>query len=71
MALPSCLIAVDVQAGFIAPATASIPLAIREFCERNPIEHRIFTRFVNPGNGGSFVDSGVPPVWWTGCFAGL
>ncbi|WP_419917898.1 cysteine hydrolase family protein [Candidatus Poriferisocius sp.] len=55
MVLPSCLIAVDIQTGFINPATALIPSAVREFCEQNPIEHRIFTRFVNPGADGPFM----------------
>ena len=54
--MPSCLIAVDVQSGFINAATSSIPQAVRKFCDRNQIEHRIFTRFVNPGAGGPFVE---------------
>lgn len=54
--MPSCLIAVDIQSGFIDTTTASIPPAVRRFCERNPIRHRIFTRFVNPGIGGPFVE---------------
>jgi nicotinamidase-related amidase len=56
MDLPSCLIAVDLQSGFIGTTTASIPLAVQAFCERNPIRHRIFTRFVNPGAGGPFLE---------------
>ncbi len=56
MLVPSCFIAVDVQVGFMSAATASIPSAIQQFCERNHVEHRIFTRFINPGSGGPFVD---------------
>ena len=40
VALPSCLIA-DMQIGFISPATASVPAAVRRFCENNPVEHGI------------------------------
>lgn len=54
--IPSCLIAVDIQVGFIGPSTAEIPAQIRAFCEVVPVEHRIFTRFINPGTGGPFVD---------------
>ena len=56
MGIPSCLLVVDVQSGFISPASASIPSALRAFCESTPFEHRIFTRFINPGSGGPFVD---------------
>ena len=56
MTLPSCILVVDVQNGFICPATATIPAAVRSFCDNNKFEHRIFTRFINPGNGGPFVN---------------
>lgn len=55
MEAPSCLLVVDVQSGFISSATASIPSAVRAFCESTPFKHRIFTRFNNPGVGGPFV----------------
>ena len=51
---PDCVIAVDIQTGFIAPPTHHIPAAVESFLARNPIEHRIFTRFVNPGPRGPF-----------------
>ncbi len=54
--MPSCLIAVDIQSGFIDEHTAQIPMAIRQFCIHAPIEHRIFTRFINPGEGGPFIE---------------
>lgn len=55
MDAPSCLLAVDIQQGFINAATAKIPLAVRKFCDRVHIQHRIFTRFINPGESGQFV----------------
>lgn len=55
MSLPTCLIVVDVQSGFICSVTAPIPAAVSAFCKENSFEHRIFTRFINPGNGGPFV----------------
>ncbi len=56
MGLPSCFIAVDIQSGFIGEHTAEIPIAIRQFCSDMPVTHRIFTRFINPGEGGSFIE---------------
>ena len=53
---PSCLLAIDVQAGFVCPATEAVPAAVRSLCERVAFEHRIFTRWINPGAGGPFVE---------------
>ena len=53
---PSCLLAIDVQHGFICPGTEAVPSAVRSLCERVPFEHRIFTRWINPGAGGPFVE---------------
>ena len=53
---PSCLLAIDVQFGFVCPETEAVPSAVRSLCERVPFEHRIFTRWINPGAGGPFVD---------------
>lgn len=56
MAPPSCLLVVDVQSGFICPPTAPIPAAVRAFCDKRSFDHRVFTRFINPGAGGSFIE---------------
>ena len=53
---PDCVIAVDIQTGFIAPPTQHIPAAVESFLARARVEHRIFTQFVNPGPGGPFSD---------------
>ena len=53
---PSCLLAIDVQFGFVCPETAAVPDAVRSLCERVEFEHRMFTRWINPGPGGPFVD---------------
>ena len=53
---PSCLLAIDVQFGFVDPATEAVPAAVRSLCERVAFEHRIFTRWINPGAGGPFVE---------------
>ena len=53
---PSCLLAIDVQFGFVGPATEAVPAAVRSLCERVAFEHRIFTRWFNPGAGGPFVE---------------
>ena len=54
MRLPACLLAVDLQAGFISGQTDWVPAAVRRFCDSHPVEHRVFTRFLNPGGRGSF-----------------
>ena len=36
--------------------TSAIPAAVRSLCEHTHFEHRIFTRFINPGAGSPFVD---------------
>lgn len=51
---PTCLIVVDLQNGFITPATVGLPATIHGFLEANQFEHRIFTRFINPGENGPF-----------------
>ena len=56
MTTPTCLIVVDVQNGFICPATATLPQRIRTFLEQRHFDHRIFTRFINPGEGSRFVN---------------
>lgn len=56
MLLPSCVLVVDVQNGFISPATAELPAAIRQFLKTTQFQHRIFTRFINPGAGSMFVE---------------
>lgn len=56
MGFPSCLLVVGVQTGYMSAATAGLPAKIRGFCETNQFEHRIFTRFVNPGAGSPFVE---------------
>ena len=53
---PACLLAIDVQFGFVCPETKAVPSAVRSLCERVEFEHRIFTRWINPGPGGPFVD---------------
>ena len=53
---PSCLLVVDVQHGFICPATEAVPAAVRSLCERVHFEHRILTRWINAGAGGPFVE---------------
>lgn len=53
---PRTLVAVDIQAGFTAPSTEHVPPAVRSLCASVRIEHRIFTRFVNPGPGGPFAE---------------
>lgn len=53
---PSCLLAIDVQFGFVGPATEAVPTAVRSLCERVAFEHRILTRWINPGAGGPFVE---------------
>ena len=53
---PSCLLAIDVQFGFVCPETEAVPSAVRALCERMEFEHRVFTRWINPGPGGPFVD---------------
>lgn len=47
----SCLLAVDLQEGFISDRTAAVPDAVRRFCDSHQIEQRVFTRFINPGGG--------------------
>ncbi|WP_419923949.1 cysteine hydrolase family protein [Candidatus Poriferisocius sp.] len=51
---PDCVIAVGIQTGFIAPPTQHIPAAVESFLARARVEHRFFTRFINPGPGGPF-----------------
>ena len=53
---PSCLLAIDVQFGFVGPGTEAVPSAVRSLCERVDFEHRIFTRWINEGPGGPFVE---------------
>ncbi|MXZ52669.1 MAG: cysteine hydrolase [Acidimicrobiaceae bacterium] len=53
---PSCLLAIDVQFGFVCAETEAVPSAVRSLCERVAFEHRVFTRWINPGPGGPFVD---------------
>lgn len=43
----SCLFVVDVQNGFIRPATSYIVPRIKELLESSLFEHIIFTRFIN------------------------
>lgn len=48
------ILVVDVQKGFMNEHTMHLPDRIGKFLENNRFEHRIFTRFVNPGVGGFY-----------------
>ena len=51
---PNTIIVVDVQNGFMTEHTQHLPAAIAAFLEKAGLEHRIFTRFHNPGPGGFY-----------------
>lgn len=46
--MPRAIIVVDVQNGFINPATTHIPGRIKSLLDAVAFEHRIFTQFFNP-----------------------
>lgn len=46
--MPRAIIIIDVQNGFINPATANIPGKIKALLDAVTFEHRIFTQFFNP-----------------------
>ena len=51
---PNTIIVVDVQNGFMTEHTQHLPGEIAAFLEKAGLEHRIFTRFHNPGPGGFY-----------------
>lgn len=53
-ALPTCLLAVDVQNGLLGGAAAQLPERIKSFCETVPsVSRRLFVRFVQPPAGAA------------------
>ena len=55
LAMPSCLVVIDVQQGFITPDTAHIPERICSLIKAVPFDHVIATRFINE-EGSPFVE---------------
>jgi nicotinamidase-related amidase len=46
--MPSAILVIDVQNGFINPDTAHIPAKIKSLLDHVAFDHRIFTQFYNP-----------------------
>ena len=46
--MPEAIIVVDVQNGFVSPASVHIPDRIKALLEQKSFEHRVFSRFSNP-----------------------
>ena len=52
----SALLAIDIQKWFMNEATDWMPSKLADFLDQTQFEHRIFTRFHNPGPGSFWVD---------------